>query len=49
MVIQSIHEGGQNGFCFTNGENNEFEALCVLLDASLEKLAGHVIDRSKYR
>lgn len=35
-------------FIFTNGKNSDFADLCALLDESLDKLAGHVIDRSAY-
>jgi putative acetyltransferase len=35
-------------YIFTNGQNSEFARLCVLLDESLDKLAGHIIDRSQY-
>jgi GNAT superfamily N-acetyltransferase len=35
-------------YVLTDGKNSDFEALCVLLDASLEKLAGHIIDRTQY-
>jgi hypothetical protein len=35
-------------FVFTDGINSDFNDLCVLLDASLDKLAGHVVDRTQY-
>ncbi len=35
-------------FVLTDGKNSDFEKLCILLDASLEKLAGHIIDRTQY-
>lgn len=35
-------------FIWTDGQDRDFAGLCDLLDASLEELAGHIIDQSKY-
>lgn len=34
-------------YVFTDGRDEDFNELCALLDASLDQLAGHIIDRSK--
>lgn len=36
-------------YIYTDGQNSDFAGLCILLDESLEKLAGHMIDRTQYR
>ena len=34
-------------YIFTDGQNSDFAVLCTQLDASLDKLAGHVVEAKR--